>query len=1664
MAERSSAGGAAAAGGMDFQHRVAAWVAAHILAEKDAAIPWDLPVDRTLEWLRCETEQPVDDLLVGTSADGLVFAQIKRTLQLSKTSNSELASALDQFVRQFIASRLKTTGPQPWDRPLDPGRDRLVLVTSPNSSEPVRVQLNVVLRRIRTLPTDQPLDLAAANSTERRVLAIVHAHVTKAWQTALGSDPSDAELRELLSFIRVQVLEMDDATDGEREAKTMLRTSVLRDPDHADTAWVQLITLCSGLAANRSGAARLDLQGALLNAGLQLKATRSFRHDIETLSEYSATTFETLAHLAEIRVGRTVIKIERQSTEVLSRVVNENSILVVGEPGSGKSGALHDLIKALKDSCRDHIFLAVDHLGGRSLAELRAEIGLEHELVQVLDNWPGVGPAFVVIDALDAARGDAAGTMIRDLIRQVVQKNGRWRVVASIRKFDLRYGEEFKNLFAGFPPSEFHDPEFRSILHFNVPILSNDELLQISSQSPDLNELLRYAPAELRDLLRVAFNLRLIAELVGGGAAINELTPITTQLELLDRYWLWRVICADGRGDAREEVLRNACENMVESRSLRVNRATVAQLGASAQLNDLLSNQVLVEWQPLPEVPPDRYVLAFSHHVLFDYAVARLLLRGTADTVVRRLMNDSDLAIVVRPSLLHHFRHVWSVDGNRFQFWNLVFRIIRADRVPEIGKLIGPSVAAELARILEDVEPLSNALDNSRSDNYTAAEQALRHFFGALLVGAPGQIPLIGPGVGPWCQILERVSRNLRPNVAYTVRSLLTTICDRPDEFTDEQQVAAGHAARRLLEFAWSQTSRDTWLVNHALQCVCRTFASDPAASAVLIRRCLEPLHLSQFGFEELPWLTREVERMIPVDAELVEEIYRAAFGHQETSEEPTPMGISRILPMISNRQQDYGMALHELGEAFPGFLEKAPERATRTLIAVMEAYVAERHPPTGGEWNDITFDLEGREARLRTDYSAIWDEGNTYRHEDAFKMVDAFQQYLEHLAQQENTVERVRALVRILISENWLAVLWRRLLVVGARYPITFGREILPLASAVAILTAFDTTTPAGEFLRAIFALLNHAERERIERAILKISEASSTDQRQDAEHDRNRLLGCLEAAAIVTNEAQRLLEEIRIANAIPPNNPQFRFEEPTWGSYGEEGFLRDQGVPVEAEVNRRIRELERPVKVFADKHLNTTPVLGEISTIFPSLQVLYEALCRADTDGVHQEQQDYAWNCLAAACARIARSDAFSCQESVGAFVKARLLETSRYTKPHYDPQFDAQFDEHPSWGSPAPRIEAAEGMIVLARIATCSTPDVLQVIERLTEDPVPSVRFQIAKNLNVLYRTSSESMWRLIELISQEDPSRGVLQGLLGGTFQQLVGAESDRIAVLTKTIFERIKEGPGSKSVREFCVGLFARLYIWRDHAMCREIVLDIVMNAAANPDEALHVLAHLREPITHGPTEPVDREADAVRERALDLLARFVRCARDGLDELNQRYLNVPFKDWPPQDQERTKYLARVIDHAGMEVYFASGAYEEKRQAETKDDPLRPHERSERFYREAGPILDDLSDAGLPSVTHHLLETLQIFIPLDPKGVFLRIGRVVRGGQKGGYQYESLAANLVVELVERYLADYRGLFREDSECRQILIEILNVFVQAGWPSARRLTYRLEEIFR
>jgi hypothetical protein len=289
--------------------------------------------------------------------------------------------------------------------------------------------------------SDQTLDdNLASNQGERDALSTLRSHVTHAWQTVAGKELTDNEFRQISHLIYIQTLDVDEGGNDEDWAKERLRHSVLSEPTQADSAWNTLIKICGQFAINRSGGDSAILQTLLSQEGISLKPARSYQGDIEQLQQYSRSTAHVLSEFSKIRVGNTEVKIPRPVINSLQAAANEGSLLVVGEPGAGKSGVLYEFAQSFLERGQDVVFLAVDKLDATSSGTLRNEIGLEHDLVDVLNNWVSQQPGWLVIDALDAARSGVQ--MFRDLIAKVRKTSDRWRVVASIRKVRpaLRHG------------------------------------------------------------------------------------------------------------------------------------------------------------------------------------------------------------------------------------------------------------------------------------------------------------------------------------------------------------------------------------------------------------------------------------------------------------------------------------------------------------------------------------------------------------------------------------------------------------------------------------------------------------------------------------------------------------------------------------------------------------------------------------------------------------------------------------------------------------------------------------------------------------------------------------------------------------------------------------------------------------------------------------------------------------------------------------------------------------------------------------------------------------------------------------------------------------------------------------------------------------------------
>ncbi|MGH9858337.1 MAG: hypothetical protein ACRD4B_10880, partial [Acidobacteriota bacterium] len=266
---RNTGGGAATHSGTSYQNAVSAKFAVDILAEKNIPAPWDLPQGLTFEFLRCETTQPTDDILIGTSEDGHVFIQAKHTLNLGTRSDSDLATTLDQFVKQFL-QKANPTANSPWEtRTFNIEKDRLVITTSSRSSSSITQELPQILEVIRGLTSGQNVDAAAETATTQNVLSVIKSHVINSWKKISGGQsPDDRMLKDFFSSMYVEILDVDPGGRDERAAMTLLNTAILENSSQSGTAWKILKDNCAKNATIRSGSRRDTFQKLLENDGI----------------------------------------------------------------------------------------------------------------------------------------------------------------------------------------------------------------------------------------------------------------------------------------------------------------------------------------------------------------------------------------------------------------------------------------------------------------------------------------------------------------------------------------------------------------------------------------------------------------------------------------------------------------------------------------------------------------------------------------------------------------------------------------------------------------------------------------------------------------------------------------------------------------------------------------------------------------------------------------------------------------------------------------------------------------------------------------------------------------------------------------------------------------------------------------------------------------------------------------------------------------------------------------------------------------------------------------------------------------------------------------------------------------------------------------------------
>lgn len=1304
--------------------------------------------------------------------------------------------------------------------------------------------------------------------------------------------------------------------------------------------------------------------------------------------------------------------------------------VVIGAPGAGKTHLLVEHFRAAIAGNRPSFLLQLDKHSVRNDVELEGELGLDRDLIETLaadDRATAAAPGLLIIDSYDALRSEDAQRYIRTLIRRaqnVLQT--RWRIIVAVRTFDASRSQTLLELFPAIGDRPADEFQTRGIhcRHFVVPILSDDETREAVETIPGLNGFYERGSPEFRRLLHTPFNLWLAEKLLGGGVDPDALSEVSSEVQLLSLFWRQRVT-SGLLSLRRRSVLSDVARAMVEAHELSLRLDALYKRDDDEVWQDLFSAEVLTT------VGTAGQRVSLAHNILFDFAVSVLLIEDNPAQVAAFLAAEPARPVFLRPSINYYFTRLWF--ENRDAFWAVAWFLLTSEQVHLrlFGRLIPMAVVVREARTVDDLTPIFRALE---ANERAAADAVLRLLQARRALKASRQ--------DMWLSAFQRFTATLDRRFAWdlTVQTHDAAVGDA----TPAVMESAGRIGRSVLSSVWAVRREQPWAdalgASWATRLVARTYCTDAAASQGLLRPILESIGDNTLSVEYLRHIVSHVEDIWYCDPSFVAEIYERVLGHRETSTEATPMG-TPVLPMTSNRRQDFDMCIYELNQHYGDFLGVRAVHALSGGIAAVDRFVERDHVQPyineGYTIADLThrFRFGDREASYVGDISESWRASS--HQDEELQIADRIFQYIEHAAETGDT-NAIDLALGLFAERARMAFWWTELLSLAARHADVFAQRLFPLCVAEPVLSGSATIKQVTDFIAAAYPLWSPPQREAVERAVLALGRDDGDE--EWADRRRQRLLGLIPAELIATDEARAVRTEMAQAGRQPSNEPLVRFTFSS-GTFGETEWLREQGADLGNPANTRLREVSSPLESFGASWNNGVPTREAVNAILPPIE---ESLGLIRQDGGAEPPV------IAMARTRVATAAMLAARtvkpgEAGFDLIRTTLLEAARQPLIGDEPRNEDR--DFPAW-SPRPETEAAQGLPWIALRQRDN--DVLDAIDRLAQSPDAIVRYLALGSLFRISAIAPDRFWRLIdERIANDNAS--IVRLAICESLARVAGHDRQRVADAARQLWAALPRDRSKRSeFRDILLDIVIWLRLEGGDAWARQALDELVRAPLTNSSllqAAVFQLWHKAIPsrlATHR----------AVVDDVLNLVSEAVYQTCRVLGERDRAH--------DERDAEQLRSLYGVIDESVAHVYFCMS------REHSRDGSATPEARRE-FFALVAPVLDAILDFGLdrgfvlaPTV-HHFMELLNEVVGFDARRAVIMASRAARAGEGSNYNIDSLAIREVVQLVERVLADHRSEV-QNPEALQALMDLLDVFAATGWPEAIQLVWRLDDLFR
>ena len=660
------------------------------------------------------------------------------------------------------------------------------------------------------------------------------------------------------------------------------------------------------------------------------------------------------------------------------------------------------------------------------------------------------------------------------------------------------------------------------------------------------------------------------------------------------------------------------------------------------------------------------------------------------------------------------------------------------------------------------------------------------------------------------------------------------------------------------------------------------------------------------------------------------------------------------------------------------------------------------------------TITLNGHEGRLQTDWSHIWDAENSLLVDDEVKMLRCWSKYLTHLPRTDQPDEKWQPILDVVIAENDLAAVWRRLLIAAISAPDFYAERIWTLLLNPGILLSLETQELAQNSLEAFASELTDEKFSQIESLLLNRALDCQT------ENPNNYLLAIIARILSSIPEEKRSSETQEILSKYLGNKNLY--SRPTY----QLTYTPVEQLPVDSLGNPEYTPNEQlPVDLFGNPN------------VFLQLEEAKNLYQRASESTPLNNQ---------------AQSDLFEQLK--------RVIETPSAPP---SPQSLEDFDRDPSvWQQPP--IFAVEGFLCLA-IKTDSLPiEWKDLLRRLADDPDPQVRCCLGQQIWQFLNKWPEFVWETLDRWLNELPNRAGTIGVLRKTLHpSWYGWLRNIDAARAEQFFNKLLTAArlcNSAELRSHCGALLTALWFFEGETWAGEALRNALDSIRDNADELKGAERNaVHELLPRSPKEPPSPVAE--RQRVQDFLLQLLKAANQALLAYHAEVATRVPSDGANEPAPWVKKVSDFFYDVATEFDFsAEGHAKQWTSAQTDDKEAK----ISAWWQTVEPILEALLAIPHPGIVFKLIEGLEHFIDLDIQRSLYWIRKATLASAPAGLVNEPLAADRTIEILSRILAGHKKSLLDENVLRSDLIQILESYLNVGWPKAVQLAVQIETIFR